>query len=300
MSTAAMLAQEQQALLCALTGEHDDSGLWPRLQFAGGQAAIVRRGLQAYRANGLALAERALGAAYPVLAQLIGDESFAPLARYFWRHHPPCRGDIAQWGGGLASFLEASPQLADETYLGDVARIEWALHQAATAADVQPDPHSFALLSTVDPGEVTLTLGAGVFLLASLHPAASIVNAHLRGEPSLADAAALLRDGVAEHALVWRQGFKPRVRAITAAEHAFLAALQSANSLEDALGRALECANRGTAEPAVAFSFNQWLGRAAQDGLVTGARLLNATAFEAAPAAEPNASNLHDHPEKPS
>jgi hypothetical protein len=276
MNAVDMLAQEQQALLRALLGERDDSSLWPHVQLDGADALLARRGLQAYQANGLALAERALGAAYPVLAQLIGDESFAPLARHFWQRHPPGRGDMACWGDALAAFLEASPQLADEPYLGDVARVEWALHQAATAADVQPDPHSFALLSEAeaDSAELTLTLGAGVFLLASAYPAASIVNAHLLGEPALAEAAALLHAGTAEHALVWRQGFKPRVRAVTAAEHALLAVLQAGRSLEAALGSALECVPTGTPEVAAAFSFENWLGRAVQDGLVTGARRL--------------------------
>lgn len=272
MSAMATLAQEQQALLHALTGERDDSSLWPHLQLA--HAPLARRGLQAYQANGQALAERALRAAYPVLAQLIGGESFAPLARHFWRHHSPSRGDMACWGEGLAAFLEASPQLADEPYLGDAARIEWALHQAATAADALPDPHSFALLSAADPAEVTLTLGAGVFLMASAYPVASIVNAHLLGEPALAEAAALLHAGAAEHALVWRQGFKPRVRGITVAEHALLAALQTGSPLQAALGCALDCAPADAPESATAFSFEHWLGQAAREGLVTGARRL--------------------------
>jgi hypothetical protein len=173
---------------------------------------------------------------------------------------------LPAWGDALADFLEASSQLADEPYLGDVARVEWALHQAATASDALPNPQSFALLSSADPAELTLALGAGVFLLGSLYPVASIVTAHLLGEPALAEAGALLRAGTAEHALVWRQGFKPRVCAITAAEHALLAALQAGDSLEAALGSALECA--------AAFSFENWLGRAVQDGLVTGARRL--------------------------
>lgn len=264
MNSIAALAEEQQALLRALMGGRDDSSLWPLLQLA--NAPLARRGLQAYQANGLALAERALGAAYPVLAQLIGGESFAPLARHFWRRHPPGRGDMACWGDGLADFLDASSQLADEPYLGDVARMEWALHRAATAADALPDPPSFALLACTDPAELTLTLGAGVFLLGSMYPVASIINAHLLGEPALAEAGALLRAGAAEHALVWRQGFKPRVCVIAAAEYALLAALQAGGSLQAALGSALECA--------AAFSFENWLGRAVQDGLVTGARQL--------------------------
>ena len=273
MSAVATMAQEQQALLRALMGERDDSSLWPHLQFV--NAPLARRGLQAYQANGLALAERALGAAYPVLAQLIGDESFAPLARHFWRRHPPSQGDMACWGDGLADFLDASSQLVDEPYLADVARVEWALHQAATAADALPDSTSFALLSSVDPAELTLTLGAGVFLLRSTYPVASIVNAHLLGEPALAEAGALLRAEAAEHALVWRQGFKPRVCTITAAEYALLAALQAGGSLEAALDSALIGTATDTPDAAAEFSFENWLGRAVQDGLVTGARRLD-------------------------
>jgi hypothetical protein len=69
------------------------------------------RGLKSYQANGHALAQRALQAAYPVVAQLLGEESFADLARALWHAQPPIRGDIAHWGGGLAVFLEASAQL---------------------------------------------------------------------------------------------------------------------------------------------------------------------------------------------
>jgi hypothetical protein len=290
-----LLAREQQALLHAVLGERNDGSLWPHIHLDGADALLARRGLQAYQANGPALAERALGAAYPVLAQLVGDESFAPFARHFWRRHPPCRGDVACWGDALAAFLEASPQLAEEPYLGDVARIEWALHQAATAADAQPDPHSFALLSSADPAEVTLALGAGVFLLASAYPVASIVNAHLLDEPALAEAAALLRDGAAEHALVWRQGFKPRVCAITAAEYALLAALQAGSSLEAALGNALTCAPTGTPGAAV-FSFEDWLGRAARDGLVTGGCRLTRSPSPVSHPAEPNPSIFYNNP----
>ncbi|MBW8721683.1 MAG: putative DNA-binding domain-containing protein [Polaromonas sp.] len=289
------LAWEQQALLHAVLGECEDISLSLHVQLDGPDAFLARRGLQAYQANGLALAERALGAAYPVLAQLIGDESFAPLARYFWRRHPPSRGDMACWGDGLADFLDASSQLADEPYLGDVARVEWALHRAATAADVPLDPQSFALLSSADPAQVTLTLAAGVFLLASAYPVASIVNAHLLGEPALAEAAALLRIGAAEPVLVWRQGFKPRACAITAAEYALLAALQGEKSLEAALASALKCASAGAAD-STAFSFEHWLGRAVQDGLVTGARPLTLSLSQASHPTAPNPFIFHNNP----
>ena len=267
------LAQEQRGLLAALFGDADEAALWPCLQ-EGRHSALARRGLLAYQSNGLALAERALGAAYPVLAQLIGDESFVPLARQVWRQQPPQRGDLAFWGGGLAAFIEAAPQLADEAFLADVARVEWALHCAATVADVRPDLPSLALLSTGDgqgdgdkANAATLTLGAGVFVLTSPWPVVSIVNAHLGGEPTMAQVAERLQSAIGEHALVWRQGFKPRLRSISAAEYVLVKALQARYSLDDAVQQALDASPE--------FDFGAWFAESATTGLVVGAHLLN-------------------------
>ena len=264
------LAQDQSQLLAALFAGMDTTqptaGLTQRLQAGDARSALAERGLLVYRANGMALAERALTAVYPVLAQLLGEDSFAPLARHFWRQAPPQRGDVAQWGAALADFVDAAPQLSSEPFLGDVARVEWALHCATTAADSTADIGSFALLASADPEQATLTLSDGVVALASAYPVVSIIHAHLQGEPTLAQAAALLGEGVCEHALVWRQGFKPRLRISSAAEHVLLAGLQTGLSLEAALAAAASDTS---------FDFNGWLSQAVQSGLVTGAQLLN-------------------------
>ena len=252
------LTQEQSLLLQVLFGGGQSQDLHAALH-----AHQQTCGLQAYQANGLALAERALTAACPAVAQLVGKESFGPLAHRFWRQHPPARGDMAEWGLEQADFLEAAPQFADEPFLGDVARIEWALHCAGMALDAAVDLLSFALPS--ESSSATLVLCPGVAVLESRYPVVSLVNAHITGEPSLAQAAALLQNGVAEHALVWRQGYKPRVRTSSAAEHALVQALQAGLPLEKALDAAFE----KEAEP---FDFNAWLGQSVQTGLIIAAR----------------------------
>ena len=261
-----VLEREQQSLLLALVGDCNDHDLWPML-VNGAPTPLLRRGLQAYQANGVMLGERVLAAAYPVLAQLIGETSFAPLARHFWRQQPPQRGDLACWGAGLADFLEAETQLASEPFLGDVARIEWALHLATGAADVKADLPSLALLSGDDEGGVTLALAAGTSVMASAYPVASITNAHLHGEPTLADAAACLHAGRGEFALVWRQGFRPRLMSVSAAEYMLIRGLLDGWSLEAALEKAC-------AEDMPAFNFGDWLALSAHNGLVTGANFL--------------------------
>ncbi|MGH6626932.1 MAG: HvfC/BufC family peptide modification chaperone, partial [Burkholderiaceae bacterium] len=118
------LALQQQALLAALFGAPPDA---IKLIAPLAHGAWVR-GLNAYQANGHAVAGCSLRAAYPVLAQLLGEDSFEALACALWHARPPARGDLALWGEDLASFVAASAQLADEPYLADVARVEWALH----------------------------------------------------------------------------------------------------------------------------------------------------------------------------
>jgi len=256
------LAQQQQAWLQALWAPRPDAALaalGPHVE----EGPLRERGLRAYRSNGRLLAERALAGAYPVVAQMLGEENFGPLAQQLWLHHPPTRGDLAHWGGELPAWIASIPELAQqEPFLADVAQLEWALHQAATAPDSLVDMQSFALLQSHEATQLTLCLAPGTCCIPSAWPIASLVLAHLQGTPSLEEAGERLREELAETALVWRQGFKPCVRPIGPEEAPFVLALQGQHSLDYALERA----------PALAF--DQWLAPAVQCGLVTGAALL--------------------------
>ena len=269
------LAQQQQALLDALFA-------WPRQSAAQFIATNARqslaRGLKAYQTNGHMLAERALQAAYPVVAQLLGAESFADLARALWHAHPPLRGDVACWGTELPAFLAASADVQEAPYLPDVARIEWALHRCATAPDPVPALDTLALLTTTDPAQLRLHLAPASVVLSSVWPVVSLLGAHRDHRPDLAAVGALLRQGVAECAVVWRSGFKPCVRQALAGEGDMLRALLAGQSVAGAL------------DAAPALDFSTWLPQAVQSGLVTGVRPWSAAALHgplAAPAPTP-------------
>jgi hypothetical protein len=136
------------------------------------------------------------------------------------------------------------------------------LHTAATAADAQLDAASLQILAQEDPASFTLVLSPGAACVASPYPVVSIIHAHLSGEPSLEDAGRRLRGGFAETALVWREGFKPRLREALPGEAEFIAALQEKRSLSDSLQAAPE------------LDFNQWLAPAVRGGLLVAAALL--------------------------
>lgn len=261
------LAEQQQALLNALFAWPPDAAEVSLHRLAAGVGSRPGRGIQAYQANGHALAERALQSAYPVLAQLMGQEGFADLARAFWHAEPPQRGDIAQWGAGLAEFVRKSAQLQEVPYLSDVARLEWALHQSATAADGVAELGSLALLTQHDPQTLGFQCGPGWCVVRSCWPLVSIWQAHQEGGPAFDEVSALVRQQVAQDAVVWRAGFKPLARSALPGEAAFLGALQAGHSLASALAMADD------------LDFSQWLPLAVQTGLVLRAVLWPSTSF---------------------
>jgi hypothetical protein len=256
-------ARRQQRLLRAVLGDDTPTVLAGQLK----GPLTADRAITVYRANAGALATRALAAAYPTLQQLMGEPGFAAMARALWRRHPPSAGDVARWGGELAAFIADSASLADEPYLADVARLEWALHEAATAADAEP-AQDLALLAQHDPRHLHIVLMPGTALVASPYPIVAIWLAHREAaapgataEPDRFSAVrAAFAEGRGETALVWRRGLAPQVRAVDAAEAAFTRALLDGLPLSTAL------------EAAPALDFEAWLIAALQASAIARVR----------------------------
>ena len=244
-------ALRQQLLLRAL---------WRRGGAGGALAGWTRgdsaAGLAAYRGNAGALAERALEAAFPTVALLVGAESFAALARDFWHRHPPERGDLAEWGGELPAFIDASAQLADEPYLADSARLDWLVHEASRAADAPDTPLALERLAEADPSRLRVVFAPGAALLDSAWPVVAIWHAH-RASSGTNDAFAPVRAAFAERradsAFVWRDvSFRVHAERIgEAADAVFTGALLNGHSLAAALDLA-----------GPRLSFERWLAHA--------------------------------------
>jgi len=240
--------RRQQALLQALW-RHTPAPMLDDWLRAPGQA-LTQRGLQAYRANAGAGAERALAGAFPTVQALIGDEAFAALARACWREAPPGRGDMGWFGEALPGFIDTGP-LPEAPYLADVARLDWALARAEAAADVQAAPESFGLLGERDPDMLRFMPAPGLALLRSSHPVVTIRRACREG--------GVVPGGQGEFALVWRKGWKAEVQAVDALTAQWTEALVAGASVGGAL----------QAMPAD-FAFEPWLLQALQQQWVLG------------------------------
>lgn len=260
MSTPHLL-QQQQTLLAALL----DDGTPDAIKREAFSAVLTgARGLKAYQSNGRILAHRVLQAAYPVLAQMVGEASFAELARAFWHACPPERGDMGCWGQGLATFVEGDEQLRPEPYLADVARCEWALHRAAFAADAPIAHDTLAMLTTHDPTQLRLVLAPGLWYWCSPWPVAALVDAHSHQHHcTLPQAAAMLHAQQPQDVVVWREGLRAQLREALGGELAFLQALGSGASLLAAV------------EQAPKLDFSQWLPVAVRTGLLARVELMD-------------------------
>ncbi len=248
-------AQRQRLLLQTLWQQAPDVGLTGWLCQDRRAAAA---GIAAYRTNGQALAERALAAAYPTLAELVGAECFAALARDCWRQHPPVDGDMACYGDELIDLVAADTTLADEPYLADVARLDAMVQRCERAADAAggaAGTQGLDLLADGRAPELHLVLRPGTQVLASRWPVVAVWQAHRRHD---GDRFTEARQAFAEHtaqcALVGRDGWRAVVAAIHPAEAQFTLALLQGLSLGDALAAAGD-----------EFSFEHWLPTAVQD-----------------------------------
>jgi hypothetical protein len=241
----------QQLLLSALWRTTDPAALQGWLRQAPAAAA---HGLDAYRGNAGAIAERALTGAYPTLAALVGEETFAALARDCWQRHAPERGDLGEWGAALPDFIAASVALASEPYLADSARLDWLVHRASRASDAPQEPPALEALADGAADNLRLLLRPGCALLRSGWPVAAIWQAHQRdGEDRFAEVRAAFAAGRGDNAFVWRDGYAVRVDALDDASAAFTRSTHLGASLADAL----DAAGDG-------FAFDRWLVQALQ------------------------------------
>ena len=240
-------ALRQQGLLRALTGA-EVAGLREQ----GDRAA---RGLEAYRANAEAIAARALAAAFPTVQAMIGDGDFDRLAREFWHAQPPRCGDLGEWGEAFPMWLEAHAAMAPWPYLGDSARLDFAIHCNERAADASADVASLSLLETVEPTRLAMTLMPGAVLLRSDWPIVGIHHAHQLDGAADEGAFADLRDAIAaqhgESAFVVREGWRAIVHRLDACDARWTESLLAGENLASAL----EHAGDG-------FDFAAWLARA--------------------------------------
>ncbi|MFO1316962.1 MAG: DNA-binding domain-containing protein [Burkholderiales bacterium] len=206
-------------------------------------------GLGVYRNAVRANYRNALRASYPVVCALTGAPFFHAAVDAFATAHPSRGGDLNVYGGAFPDFLATYAHAQSLPYLPDVARLEWALDEAARAADGGGSPgQTLAALGAVPPDAVAhqrMHVDPTARLLHSRFPVLRIWQVHqdgFAGEPHVGF------DTGPDFLLVRRHDGDVGVERVPPGEFAWLAALLAGADLAGALDAAL------AAEPAFDFA----------------------------------------------
>jgi hypothetical protein len=89
--------------------------------------------LSIYRNNSFHAHSHALELTFPVLRRRVGDDYFGQLASNYRDRFPSRSGDLHWMGREFPEFLAIHLQGSEYAWLSDLARLEWARHQAAVS-----------------------------------------------------------------------------------------------------------------------------------------------------------------------
>jgi hypothetical protein len=235
---------------------------------AAGLAPGGEHGLEAHRRHARASARRHLIAAYPTVSAMLGEAAMGALAMQLWQTRPPVRGDVGEWGEGLADHIAAQAELAPWPWLPDAARLDWARHRCGRTASQPVDANSLLTLAAVDPTQVRLVLQPHVMTVRANWPLDALWRAHQTGSAdvqALVMQTALAAHGAETQTVMcwWRDGLAQCV--LSERDACWFALLATPDtSLQAAL-------DQGPPD----FDFAAWFTQALHHGWLLGAQALS-------------------------
>lgn len=173
-----------------------------------------------------------LGATFPTVQALVGEEFFAGMARGFLENDLPRQPVLSEYGAGFVDFIAGFEPTRGLPYLADMARLDWAMNVAFhTGPGATLDAASLGAIAPERLPSLNLWLAKDVTLLNSPFPLHRIWAASQPGAPD--DKVEMIEGQTV--LLVRADGFVP----LQAGEAAFLAALAAGETLDQAAATAL-------------------------------------------------------------
>jgi hypothetical protein len=197
---------------------------------------LIEQRLAIYRGNVQSIWTKTLANAFPVLQQLVGSEFFAYLALQYGRQFPSQSGDLNQFGSQFSRYLSVEAAVKDYPYFPAVAALEWQLHCAYYAENLD-------LISL--PQFLSVAGDAAQDSRLLFHPATSLFQAsYAAAQVYLAHQVQPIRTievplNTSCYALVSRPMWRVELALIDAAGFLGLQALQQGQVLGDAMEQAI-------------------------------------------------------------
>ncbi|MFZ6798238.1 putative DNA-binding domain-containing protein [Undibacterium sp. Di24W] len=200
------------------------------------EAELIERRLAIYRGNVQSIWTKTLLNTFPVLQQLVGDEFFTYLALQYGRQFPSQSGDLNQFGSQFSSYLSIEAAVKDYPYFPTVAALEWQLHCAYYAENIELISLPQFLSCVGDSVQSSrLLFHPAASLFQSSYAAAQVYLAH-QEQPIRAIDVPL---DTSCYALASRPKWRVELTLLDAASFRALQALQQGEILGDALEQAM-------------------------------------------------------------
>jgi len=193
-----------------------------------------------YQGSSIANIIQALKLTYPVIEKLVGENFFRASCKKFISAHWPKSANMDDYGEEFADFLAGFEPAKQLTYLNDVAQLEWLFHLSSLASDSSPT--DWARLSTGeadDALQVKLLLAPSVKLISSVFPIDTIWQMNQPNSAANKDISKEidLTQNVDKQTslIVFRNGLKTEIMAVTVGEFALLSSFNQQQSLANAI-----------------------------------------------------------------
>lgn len=187
-----------------------------------GRPAVQR--FNVYRNNIVVGLKSAMEDGFPAVSSLVGEEFFNAMVGKFVRTAPPRTPILPLYGVDFAKFIDQFEPARSLPYLGDVARLEYAIRESYHAADCAP----VAAAELSDPLLFTRSIrfAPTVSWLTSPYPVTEIRAYTMGGRKPT---------GGAQDILITRPEFDPVATAFPVGTNAVLDALKDGLALADAV-----------------------------------------------------------------
>ena len=162
-----MLNQQQSALLNAIFSGSSE------LSFLEGNA--YSQGLKIYQHSLIANAARALSITYATVHSYIGKAAFDGLVERYLKSEMKQAYDWGEFGSTFAQFISVQ-SLENSDLLSEIAKLDFACHQAERSKNVEVNLSTLNLLSEHDAYKLFFTLCAGTQLVCSTLPLDEVNN----------------------------------------------------------------------------------------------------------------------------
>lgn len=147
-------------------------------QISEGSIAKLTR-IAVYENNFSEIVTGALRNVYPTIEQLVGAACFRSLARSYLQDHTSHSGDLQSYGHAFPALLDQIYSTSEHAFLGDVARLEFALDECLTAENLSGiSGEQLQEAIGQEDTDIRLLPNPSLHLIESAYPILEIWRAH--------------------------------------------------------------------------------------------------------------------------